>query len=158
MYITYSEYTQLYDEMDEKLFNRVASDAFRVMDIHTSGIDNVKKLRSFFPVNEDDVTAVKHCAAKLINTMSIIYRAETASGFESTGHGLQGRVISSVTSGNESISYATGSASVIDEAVKDINVRSRLYGNIVLDYLRGVLDANGVNLLYKGRYPRRYLC
>ena len=158
MYIAYPEYTQLYNEMDEKLFNRLASDAFRVMDIHTSGIDNVKKLRSFFPVNEDDVTAVKHCAAKLINTMSIIYQAETASGYDATGNGVQGRVISSVTSGNETISYANGAASVIDAAVKDINVRSKLYGNIVSDYLRGVTDSNGVSLLYKGRYPRRYLC
>ena len=38
MYITQEEYTQMYDDMDEKLFNRLYFDACRVMDIHTTGI------------------------------------------------------------------------------------------------------------------------
>lgn len=159
MYITYSEYMKLYDGIDEKCFARLATEACRVMDIHTSGIDNVKKLREFFPVKEEDAEAVKHCAAKLINTMHTIEQTEvSSSGYDVTGQGLKGRLISSVTSGNESVSYATGSATVLDEAVKDINVRSKLYADIVCKYLRGVLDANGVNLLYKGNYPRRYVC
>lgn len=158
MYITYSEYAELYDGIDEKCFVRLATEACRVMDIHTSGIDNVKKLREFFPENAEDVAAVKFCTAKLINTMHTIGQMELSSGYVANGQGLQGRIISSITSGNESVSYATGSATVLDEAVKDINVRSKLYADIVCMYLRGVLDANGVNLLYKGKYPRRYVC
>lgn len=158
MYISREEYAELYDEIEEKLFNRLAADACRLMDIHTTGVDNVKKLRNFFPENEDDAQAVKHCAAKLINTMEQVQKAETSvSGFEATEHGVRGRVISSMSAGNESISYATGPASAVDEAAKDINVRSKLYANIVCEYLRGIVDRNSVNLLYKGAYPRRFL-
>lgn len=159
MYITRAEYAELYDEMDEKIFNRLAIDAFRVMDIHTTGVDNVKKLKAFFPEDEDGATAVKHCAAKLINTMEQVQIAEaSASGFEVTDHGVHGKVISSISAGNESISYSTGSTSAVDEAAKDITARSKLYANIVCEYLRGVSDKNGVSLLYKGAYPRRFLC
>lgn len=159
MYITRAEYAELYDEMDEKVFLRLAKDAFRVMDIHTSGVDNVKKLKVFFPEDENDVESIKHCAAKLINTMEQVQKAETAvSGFESTDYGVRSKVISSISAGNESISYATGSTSAVDEAAKDITARSKLYANIVCEYLRGVSDKNGVSLLYKGAYPRRFLC
>ena len=158
MYITQSEYEELYDPIEEKLFALIAFDACRVMDNHTTGIDNVKKLKRFFPENEDDATAVMHCAAKLISTMHQVDKAETAvSGFDVTDQGVRGKVISSVTAGNESISYDTGAATAIEEAAKDITARTNLYADIVCDYLRGVVDRNGVNLLYKGPYPRRFL-
>lgn len=158
MYITQSEYNELYDNIEQKLFNRLAIDACRVMDIHTTGIDNIKKLRNFFPENEDDAKAVKNCAAKLINIMYQVHKAETAvSGFDVTDQGVHGKVISSVTAGNESISYATGTETAIEEAAKDISARSKLYANTVSDYLRGITDRNGVNLLFKGAYPRRFL-
>lgn len=164
MYITLEEYSQLYDEIDEKSFNRLCFDACRVMDIHTTGIDNVKKLKRFPPTNEDDAMAVKHCAAKIISLLLQIQQAETsvaeARGYESTEMGMRGKVISSVTAGNESISYATGntSATAIDTAVKDKTARDKLLAETVREYLSGVQDANGVNLLFMGMYPRRYLC
>lgn len=164
MYITFDEYAKLYDPMDEKSFNRLAFDACRVMDVHTTGIDNVKKLKSYFPTDEYDADAVKHCAAKMVNTLYQIQQAEIAAlesrGYESTEQGMRGKVISSVTAGNESISYATGNASAtaIDAAAKDKTARDKLLADIVREYLSGVSDANGVNLLYMGAYPRRYLC
>ena len=42
MYITYDEYDAIYDPMEERLFNALAFDDCRVMDTHTTGIDNVK--------------------------------------------------------------------------------------------------------------------
>ena len=71
---------------------------------------------------------------------------------------VRSRVISSVSSGSESVSYATGSAArsgttAIDAAVSDPGARARLLDDIVRRYLSGVKDANGVNLLYMGRYP-----
>ena len=163
MYITFEEYSELYDPMDEKLFNSLAFDACRVMDVHTTGIDNIKKLKKY-PPEGDNALVVKHCAAKIVNLLYQIHNAEISSmesaGYESTEIGIRGKVISSVTSGNESISYATGntSATVIDAAVKDKTARSKLLADTVWDYLRGAQDANGVNLLYMGMYPRRYLC
>lgn len=165
MYITYEEYSNIYDPMDENIFNRLAFDACRVMDIHTTGIDNIKKLKCFFPVNENDAQAVKHCTAKLISLMDQIRQAEIAAfqmrGAEQTEQGLRGKVISSVTAGNESITYATSSSAMttaVDAAVKDKTARDKLMAETVWEYLRGVEDANGINLLYMGRYPRRYLC
>lgn len=159
MYITYKEYTALYDDIGEKVFNRLAFDACRVLDNHTTGIDNVKKLKVAFPTDEDDALAVKHCAAKLVDLLYQIQEAETvfnqAKGYVATANGLQGKVISSVTAGNESISYASGSASktAIDNAVQDKAERDKLLIDTVREYISGVADANGVNLLYMGRYP-----
>lgn len=164
MYITFEEYSDLYDPMDEKLFNRLVFDACRVIDIHTTGIDNIKKLQMFFPTDEYDSQAVKRCAAEIIHLQHQIFQAETAamesSGFETTEMGMRGKVISSVSAGNESISYATGntSATAIDAAVKDKTARDKLLAETVREYLSGVQDANGVNLLFMGMYPRRYLC
>lgn len=164
MYITYEEYTKLYDPMDENAFNRLCFDACRVMDIHTTGIDGIKKLKKFFPSEEDAVAAVQHCAAKLTNILHQIQEAEIAAvltrGFEETDQGLRGKVISSISAGNESISYASGtnsSATAIDAAIKDKTARDKLLADTVWEYLRGIQDANGVNLLYMGRYPRNKL-
>lgn len=163
MYITLAGYTELYSTMDETLFNRLSFDACRVMDLHTTGIDNVKKLQKFFPTDEYDAEAVRHCAAKIINLLHQIHKAELSaaevSGYESTAQGMRGKVISSVTAGNESISYTAvnSSATAIDEAVKDKTARDKLLAETVWDYLRGVSDDNGVNLLYMGKYPRRFV-
>lgn len=164
MYITFDEYTVLYGPIEEWIFNRLAFDACRVMDIHTTGIDNVKKLRSYFPTDEDDAEAVKHCASRMVNILYQIHQTEVAAmesrGYESTEQGMRGKVISSVSAGNESISYSTGASTstAIDAAAKDKNARDKLLADIVWEYLSGVADANGVNLLYMGMYPRRRLC
>ena len=62
------------------------------------------------------------------------------------------------SAGNESISYSgagdLAKSSSIAAAVADPQAREKLYRDTVTDYLSGVQDANGVNLLYMGRYPR----
>lgn len=164
MYITFEEYNTLYDPIDENTFNRLAFDACRVMDKHTTGIDNVKKLRKFMPTDEVGAAAVMHCAAKLINLLYQIQEAETAAaigrGYTQTAHGMHRRVITDMSAGNESISYSNTapSGTVIDAAVASETEKNNLLKNIVLEYFSGVEDANGVNLLYMGSYPRRFLC
>ena len=159
-YITYEEYTQMYDAIDIREFNRLSCDACRIMDVHTTGVDNVKKLKAYFPADEDDAGLVKRCAANLVNFLHKVQQAEAAAmeahGFISTENGMRGKVISSVSAGNESISYSTGSGSAtdIDAAVKSKSTRDRMAAEIVWEYLAGVTDSNGVNLLYMGRYPR----
>lgn len=159
MYITYSEYTALYDLIEEKVFNRLAFDACRSLDRLTTGADGVKKLKAAFPADEEDATAVKHCAAHIVNLLSQIQEAEkTASlgrGYTETANGLQGKVISSISAGNESVSFSTGGGKTsVDAAVSDPAAKNKLIAGIVRDYLSGVTDANGVNLLYMGVYPR----
>lgn len=162
MYITLEQYTQIYDAIDDKTFNRLCFDACRVMDIHTTGIDNVKKLKMFFPNDSDAAEAVKRCAAKLINLLYQIDKAEesAAGAYENSEMGIRGKYIQSISAGNESISYTSGETgkTAVDKAVADKSNRDRLLADTVLEYLSGVADDNGVNLLYMGKYPGGYLC
>lgn len=159
MYITIEEYNALYDQMEEKVFLRLAFDACRVMDNHTTSIDGVKKLKTAFPTDEDCVTAVKHCTAKVINLLFQIQEAEAAAsvgrGYTETAQGLQRKIISRVESGNEAVSYSETklSNSAIDAAVSDVSARKALLSSTIREYLSGISDANGVNLLYMGKYP-----
>lgn len=163
MYVDYEFYTSLYGDGDisETDFNRLFWDACQKVDYHTTGVDGVKKLRNFYPTDEYASQAVKRCVCKLINTMNQINLAEeterNAWGYVTREDGmLQGKVVSSVSAGNESISYSVGksAATQIGKAVSDYSERERLYRNIITEYLSGISDSNGVNLLYMGRYPR----
>ena len=162
MYITFEDYTKSYDPIDERLFNRLAFDACRYVDIHTTGIDNVKKLKLYFPTDEDNAQAVTNCVAKVVNLLAQIQEAEKAvamgRGYTETANGLQRKIISRVEAGNEAISYMESNAgtSVIDKAVSDLSVRNKLVADIIREGLSGITDANGVNLLYMGPYPRRF--
>lgn len=158
MYITFEEYSELYDPMEERLFNRLCFDACRNVDNHTTGIDGVKKLKQYFPSGED-AEAVKHCVAGLVNLLHQIQEAESAiamgRGYTETENGLQRKIVSRVEAGNEAISYMESNAgsSVIDKAVADKSVRNKLVADTIRGGLSGVKDANGVSLLYMGRYP-----
>ena len=64
------------------------------------------------------------------------------------------KAVSSVSSGNESISYVTGSNAtgkdIYSQAAMDRKVENMLLMSIANDYLVGVTDDNGVCLLYAG--------
>lgn len=157
-YIDIAKYTQLYGLIPFEVFNRLAWDASRTLDRYTTGIDNVKKLSVAFPTECCDAESVRRCCAKLINIMHQIEQVTNAAGFVETENGLRGKVISSVSAGNESVSYSVGSSAMVTEIEKaalDPAVRERLFDNAIRSCLSGVTDANGVNLLYMGRYPRR---
>lgn len=160
MYITYEEYTALYDPIEEKVFNRLAFDACRHIDRHTTGVDGVKKLKIAYPDDADFAEAVRRCAAQVVSLLFQIQEAETSSamgrGYQQTENGLQGKVISSLSSGNESVLFSTGTAqsTAIDEAISDMSAREALIQSTIRDYLSGISDSNGVNLLYMGVYPR----
>lgn len=159
MYITYEEYAEIYGPMEN--FQRLHFDACQLMDKYTTGVDGIKKLRKFFPTEEADAEAVKYCAAKLIDTLNQIQEAEKAMavsrGYTETENGLRRNIVSRVESGNEAISYMepTNKTSAIDKAVASVEDRNKLVADIIRSGLSGVRDANGVNLLYMGIYPRR---
>lgn len=163
-YVDYEYYKSLYGDkaIPEADFNRLSWDAFRKLDAATTGIDNVKKLKFAFPVDEDDAETVKRCVCKLIEIVAAINQAEdtarSAKGYVTREDGsLQGKVVSSVSAGNESISYSTsggsGASTLIDAVLTDKSAQEKLYSDTIRDYLSGIADANGVNLLYMGRYP-----
>ena len=159
MYITLDRYVELYGKVEHSVFNRACYDACKYMDRHTTGIDGVRKLRDYFPVSESSVEAVERCTAEIVNIIAQIQEAEKSAsvgrGYTQTENGLQGKVVSSVSAGNESISYsATGDqASAIDAAVSDLTARDKLIRNTIHHYLSGETDKNGVSLLYLGVYP-----
>ena len=159
MYITFDEYTALYDRVEENAFSRAAFDACRYMDKMTTGVDGIRKLQKFFPVSQYDSEAVKRCTATVVNLLVQIQEAEKSAsmgrGYIQTENGLQGKVVSSVSAGNESISYsAASSKTAVDAVVADPAAKNRLVYQTIREYLSGVNDANGVNLLYMGVYPR----
>lgn len=157
MYVEYEYYTNLYgtDAIKEAEFNRISWEACKKLDYHTTGVDGVKKLKHFFPIDEGDAESVKRCICKLIDLMyKINIAVDAQSGYMVREDGtVQGKVVSSVSSGSESITYAAGK-SALTSAVADSTVREKLYMDTITEYLSGVKDSNGVNLLYMGRYPR----
>lgn len=159
MYINFDEYTALYDAIEEKVFNRLSFDACRCLDRLTTGLDGVKKLKVAFPEDEDSAAAVRHCAARVVNLLFQIQEAEHSAslgrGYNETVNGLHGKVISSVSAGGESITYAAnpGTTTAIDSAAADPAFRDRMIQNVIRESLSGITDKNGVNLLYMGVYP-----
>lgn len=161
-YVDYAYYQEIYgkDAIDEVTFKRLCWEASRKIENMTSGVDAVKKLKVAFPTDEEDAEAVKRCVCKLIeiahdieNTRKNLSQAQEFVAREDGN--LQGKVVSSVSAGNESISFSTSSTAktVIDKAVADKDTEEQLYIHTIREYLSGVKDANGVNLLYMGQYP-----
>ena len=160
-YVTYDYYKSIYgeDSMPETDFNRLSWEACSRVDTLT-----LNKLKFAFPTNEDDVEAVRLCVCKLIE---IAGQIEAANKRVSEGQGyitdesgaLRGKVVSSVSSGSESISYtakAEGGSTLIDAVLSDKTAQDRLYRDTVREYLSLIPDSNGINLLYAGiPYPRR---
>lgn len=161
-YVDYEYYKSLYSEkaISEADFNRLLWDAEREIDKATSGVDGVRKLQVAFPTSDYDAEAVKRCVVELVN---FLYKLEEAeNNANSVGQyaqradgSLQGKVVSSVSAGNETISYAVGKSAdtAISNAIKDLQSRNMAVYQFIASRLSGVSDANGVNLLFGGRYP-----
>lgn len=160
-YVDYDYYKNLYKDkaIPETDFNRLLWDAEREIDKATSGVDNVRKLKVAFPTNEEDAEAVKRCICALVEFLKQIEDAErnanSVSQYTEMSDGsLQGKVVSSVSAGNESISYAVGKSydTAISNAIKDLQSKDMVIYSFITSRLSGVADANGVNLLYMGPY------
>ena len=158
MYADYTYYqTEYGGKMSTDDYKRFGRRAERRIDGITGN-----KLQFAFPTNERDVEAVKDCVCELAD---FLYQIDSynAAAMESMGTVAQadgtvkGKVITSISSGSESIGYsAAGSSSTATlEAAKDKKVADTMIYSMVRDGLVGVPDANGVNLLYAGAYPRR---
>lgn len=163
-YIDYDYYISIYgeDAISTTDFSRLSWDACRKIDIATTGIDGIRKLAVAFPDDDYDAEAVKRCICKLVQVMQELYEAERnakqAGAYVETTNGLRGGVISSISAGNESITYAVGSnntSTYINGALADKAVQDQLYSDIIREGLSGIHDANGVSLLYMGIYPYR---
>lgn len=164
MYVDYEYYESLYGEkaIPEADFNRLLWDAEREVDKATSGIDNVRKLQVAFPTSDYESESVKRCVCALVDFLNQLENAESEansiSGLTERADGsMQGKVVSSVSAGNESISYAVGKSAdtAISNATKSLQDRDMTVYAFIASRLHGISDNNGVNLLFGGRYPYR---
>lgn len=148
MYVDYEFYKTLYGTtVDETVFNRLIWNAEKLVKNAVTGVDGRCKLDFAFPDVEYDAEAVKRCECALVDIMAKINKAET----EAEGN----KTVKSVSAGNESISYDTGSG-LIGKVLSDKSAQARLYADTINEYLRGTKDKNGVNLLFGGAYPFYY--
>jgi hypothetical protein len=163
-YVDYAYYSSIYGDtaIPEADFDRLSWDACRDVDMATTGVDHVMKLKTAFPSDEYSVEAVKRCVCEVINTLYQINRALQseidASGYVQREDGTYHvRTVSSVSAGNESISYASGAgaSTLYIRAASDDQVKRQIIRDVICRYLSGIADANGVNLLYMGKYPCR---
>ena len=141
----------------EEDIKRYLRKAERVVDTATLG-----KLEFAFPTDEKTVSAVKDCICELAEfTYQVEKYLEVAaegSGYVSVGGEVRGKIIKSISSGSESVTYTGADSTVsttISEAAKDKKVRDVYEYGVVRNYLTGLKDANGVLLLYAGAYPGR---
>lgn len=161
MYVDFVYYQTEYggkvfeNETDIKRYLRKAE---RILDVYTLG-----KLEFAFPTNEKTVTAIKDCICELAEfdyqIEQYLVTATEGTGYTQQDDGtVKGKIIKSVSSGSESITY-TGventASTIISEAAKDKKVRDVYEYGVVKQYLTGLKDANSVMLLYAGDYPGR---
>lgn len=161
MYVSYDEYASFfgYDRLPPEAYERCALEADRIIDKYTTGIDNYRKLKNAFPTDQDDARMVKFCVSRIMDVIWQIAEVNDASRASrkqvQTENGTHGNLISSVSSGNESISYANAASDgdSISRAAADVSVKAKLIDELTQGTLRGMTDANGVNLMYMGVYP-----
>ena len=134
-YVDFENYKTLYGEekaIPETDFNRLLWDAEREIDKATCGVDNVRKLKVAFPTNEEAAETVKRCVCAVVEFLKQIEDAERNANSvgqyaERTDGSLQGKIVSSVSAGNESISYAVGKSAetATSEAIKSVEDREK---------------------------------
>lgn len=165
MYCDYNFYESTYhgNVIDRESFDRLCDRASDKLDYHT--MERLEVVEEKPEDSEETVYVIYMCGELLdekteikvkkavCKIAEIIYDIEqfesqsrSAAGFESTDSGLKGKVISSVSSGTESISYATGTAdkSYVADLAKDKNATEQYIYESIREYL------SGTGLLYAG--------
>ena len=153
-FIDYSYYKGMYPNstLTETLFSGYERQAERVLDVFTTGVDNVHKLYEYYPTKERDVSAVQDATTHIVNLLYEIDLAMQAYALKTGADGnLSSGVVASRSSGSESISYQQVRTSIQEAGLSD-EARQALLYRTARFYLAGAEDANGVNLLYMGAY------
>ncbi len=148
-YATYEDYTYIYfgNVVPESDFPRLAERASEEIDSMTND-----RLTDWLPEKELDVIKIKKACCSLAE--SLFYREQLATaGMASVGQDSEGKgkIISSISSGSESISYATGGTSasslegiVIQKLVDESSSKAT-------KYLSGIEYKNrGYTILFRG--------
>lgn len=153
MYITFEEYSELYSDITAEEFNIYAYDAERIAEKECTGVDGFNKLRNAMPEEDPDLKAIKRAIIGLTHEVAQMEKAKKAGGYIERADGtVQGKTLSSVSSGSESMSFGV-TATVYELSASDLELRTRYLSTYAVEKLRGIYDKNGVNVLYMGVYP-----
>lgn len=138
----------------ENSFSRYAENASDRVDRIT-----FDRLVDGLPENERDKTKVQKAVCAVADALYQIDQIRK-SNMEAVGTvkredgTVNGKAVSSVSSGSESISYVTGtsgtSGDIYAQAAMDKKVENVLLRQVATDYLAGVTDKKGICLLYAG--------
>lgn len=148
MYITFEDYAKLHTDITEDEFLKYGLQACKIVDDLTTCVNGVRKLKDFFPA-DDDAEYVKLCVAELMHELYSFAKYDEATGFISENGVTKGRQVASVSSGSESVTYTAGNSQYMLTGAD----RRKYLNNLAVSYLRGLYDSNGVSLLYAGVYP-----
>lgn len=142
-------YTESYygNSLSEDTATRFLEQASDEIDALTWG-----RLSSAFPKNELHISKVKKAVCAVADALFLIDAQSKAALLQKSENGYTGGVISSVSSGKESISYANNGTqnSVYALAAANSTEKSKLINEIAVRYLANIPDSNGINLLYAG--------
>lgn len=155
-YADYQFYTEKYygDTVPESDFPKYADRASDRIDMIT-----FDRLVDGFPDDERSQTKIKKAVCALADAVYQIDHVKKSS-METVGTVVRedgtvtAKAVSSVSSGAESISYVTGmsgsNTDIYSQAAMDKKAENVLLRQIATDYLAGVVDKNGICLLYAG--------
>ena len=117
-------------------------------------LDNITcgRLMTAFPQVEAHAAKVKKAACAIADALYQVDIHRRAAAPQTAANGSVCGAVSSVTSGKESISYASVNSgnSVYSKAASSAEETLALLYRIAAEYLSDIPDANGVNLLYRG--------
>ena len=118
-----------------------------VLDLITCG-----RLMTAFPRVEAHAAKVKKATCAIADALYQVDIHRRAAAPQTAANGSVCGAVSSVTSGKESISYASVNSgnSVYSKAASSAEETLALLYRIAAEYLSNITDANGVNLLYRG--------
>lgn len=107
-----------------------------------------------FPEVEAHVIKVKKAVCAIAEALCCIDEQRRAASIQRAEDGSYRGAVASISSGKESISFATASsavgASAYAAAAASAEAQAALISEIAATYLANVPDAEGVNLLYAG--------
>ena len=113
------------------------------------------RLTFAFPTVEAHAAKVKKAVCAIAEALFYIDMQRAAASAQKAADGSYRSAVASISSGRESVSYATNTAgTAYAAAAMDTAAHVRLINSIAVKYLANIPDANGVNLLYAGGAAR----
>lgn len=149
-YTDFTFYTETFygDTLTENTANKWLERASDELDAIT-----FRRLASAFPTEAAHAVKVKKAVCAIADALCLIDLQRKAVSAQQAADGSYRGAVTSISSGQESISYAVSgaaSASVLAAAAASTEVQTTILRNIAATYLSNIPDDNGVNLLYAG--------